>query len=317
MADRTTPIAIGLFLMLMVTAMWGVSFLAPIVLTAYTPIEITIGRYFFYGTISFVFWLWRYRKRVRSKAWAMALIYAVTGNLGFSILVSYGIQTAGPIVAIPIIGMLPLTVAIFGNASLSELPWEKLFLPLAVIASGLFAVLGMESGLFTAQAIETSWSGIGAVVVTVFMWTWFAISNARFLRENKDINSGAWACLVGMATLVISILWETGVTWAEPGSGLIGKLAIRDDAVIFIGLSVFLGIGASWAAGWLFNKASIALPMNLVGQLIVLETVFGIFYVCLYERQVPPAIELAGICAILIGISLSVRTIKTHEAGAA
>jgi hypothetical protein len=36
--------------------------------------------------------------------------------------------------------------------------------------------------------------------------------------------------------------------------------------------------------------------------------------VCLYERQVPPGIELGGAAAILLGISLSIRAIKKREA---
>ena len=314
MISRGMPITVGLLLMVTVTAMWGVSFLTPVVLSGYTPIDITIGRYVFYGVVSVAFWLWRYRaQKVRGEMWTMAVVYAVTGNLGFSVLVSYGIQTAGPIVSIPIIGMLPLIVAIFGNASLSELPWVRLWVPLAVIAAGLFVVLGTESGLFSAHAVETSWSGVGAIVLTILMWTWFAISNARFLRGNKDIDGGAWSCLVGMATLLISLLWEAASAMLEPGSTLTAKLAVRDDYLAFVGLTSFLGIGASWAAGWLFNKASINLPMNLVGQLIVLETVFGIFYVYLYERHLPPPIELAGMCGILAGITLSIRTIKKRE----
>jgi hypothetical protein len=117
----------------------------------------------------------------------------------------------------------------------SELPWSRLLAPLAAIAAVLFAVLGTESGLCSAQAVSTSWSGVGAVVLTVLMRTWFAISNARFLRKNRDVDSGAWACLVGMSTLLISALWEAGTALIDPGSSLTGKLAVRSDMLASLG----------------------------------------------------------------------------------
>lgn len=41
----------------------------------------------------------------------------------------------------------------------------------------------------------------------------------------------------------------------------------------------------SWLATPLFDRASNELPIGLLGQLVVLETLFGILYICLYKHR--------------------------------
>src|SRR5471032_2191584 len=123
--------------MVAATAMWGVSFVAPLMLDRYSPIQITFGRFFFYGIVSVVIWLSRYRHtRLSPRAWALAMAYGLAGNVLFSILVSFGIQDTGAEVCIPIIGLLPICVSVFGNYRLAEAPWRQMILPLTLIIVG-------------------------------------------------------------------------------------------------------------------------------------------------------------------------------------
>jgi drug/metabolite transporter (DMT)-like permease len=71
-------------------------------------------------------------------------------------------------------------------------------------------------------------------------------------------------------------------------------------------------VGTSWLATALFNRASHELPMGLVGQLVVLETVFGNLYVCLYKHTIPPMTQTAGMLLSLVGIWLSARMLLRH-----
>lgn len=300
----------GILLMVLATSMWGVSFVTPLVLYDYTPIEITLGRYVFYGIASIVLWFSVYRHtRIPISLWGYAILYAVAGNIGFSLLITYGIQEAGAEISIPIIGLLPVCIAIFGNASLSEVPWNRLLPPLGLVSIALLTVLSIESGLLEHQS-RLSVLGVSSIVFVVAMWTWYAISNSVFLRRNPEISSGAWACAVGVATFALMIAWMAAQSWQNQYSYSFDRGALQGRSAIFIGITFFLGCFSSWVAALLFNKASSRLPMSLVGQLVVLETIFGIAYVCVYNAAIPPASELLGIVGIFLGIIWSINVLQ-------
>jgi drug/metabolite transporter (DMT)-like permease len=295
------------FLMILATMLWGVSFVAPLMLSAYSPVQITFGRFFFYGVVSAVLLFGKYRtRRLGLRAWATAAVYGFTGNILFSVLVSFGVQDTGAEVVIPLIGLLPICVSVAGSRGLPTATWRRLALPFAMVTCGLALVLLEQSGLLVRGA-KISWPGVLAVVVTVIVWTWYAISNANFLRANPSISGAHWSCAIGVATFALSIVMVTIDAAVTRGPMLaIGSYDGRQTA-IFLALTLLLGVGASWLATGFFNKASHTLPMGLVGQMIVLETIFGITYVCIYRQTLPPAPQAIGILLAILGIWLSAR----------
>lgn len=294
-------------LMIVATSLWGVSFVAPLILNAYSPMQITFGRFFFYGIISIAILLSTYSRRpLGVRAWIRAGAYGLAGNILFSILVSFGIQDTGAEVCIPMIGLLPICVSIAGNRHLPAATWRRLLVPFAMITVGLGVVLVAQSGLLV-RSVRFSWPGVAAIAVTVIVWTWYAISNSRFLRENPDISSGHWSSAIGVATFVLAAA-IAGFRASQIGNLLPGASASHPhELVLFVAVTLVLGVGASWLATILFNRASHALPMTLVGQLIVLETIFGIAYVCLYQRSLPPLSQACGMALSILGIWLSAR----------
>jgi drug/metabolite transporter (DMT)-like permease len=301
-------IAAGLLLMLLATSMWGGSFVAPLILRGFTPIEITLGRYFFYGAVSVVLWLtWYRRQHLSPRAWRLAFLYAVAGHIGFSGLVTFGIQQAGAEVCVPLIGVLPVCVSVFGNARLSELRWGSLAPPLAVVSIGLLGVLVIESGLWRHE-VRLSLVGIASIVLTIVMWTWYAVHNAVFLRKHPEISGGAWACAVGIATFGIALAGTAMRLVGVPDS--VSASTLGRDAGVFLAVTLFLGCGSSWMASVLFNRASTRLPMSLVGELIVLETIFGLAYVYVYQWALPPWPELIGVSLVFWGIVWSIRVLE-------
>lgn len=126
----------------------GVSFVAPLILNAYSPLQITFGRFFFYGIISIAILLSIYSRRpLGMRAWIRAGAYGLAGNILFSILVSFGIQNTGAEVCIPMIGVLPICVSIAGNRHLPAATWRRLLVPFAMVTVGLGVVVVVQSGL--------------------------------------------------------------------------------------------------------------------------------------------------------------------------
>ncbi|RBE91934.1 EamA/RhaT family transporter, partial [Xanthomonas oryzae pv. oryzae] len=70
----------------------------------------------------------------------------------------------------------------------------------------------------------------------------------------------------------------------------------------FWGVSLMLGILASVIGNALWNRASRVLPLTLVGQMIVFETVFALLYGFAWEMRLPTPLELAAIACLLVGV---------------
>lgn len=82
-----------------------------------------------------------------------------------------------------------------------------------------------------------------------------------------------------------------GMTISHGGAAAFHSHGNEQSMVLFVVVTLALGVGTSWLATSLFNYASHSLPMGLVGQLLILETVFGIAYTCIYHQSLPPCID--------------------------
>ena len=63
-----------------------------------------------------------------------------------------------------------------------------------------------------------------------------------------------------------------------------------------------VGIFCSVVGNALWNHASRALPMALMGQMIVFETLFASLYGFLWERRWPGGLEAAALVLLVAGV---------------
>jgi drug/metabolite transporter (DMT)-like permease len=295
-------------MMVLATALWAVSLIAPLVLKTYSPVEITLSRFFFYGAASACILLTRYRANPLGRLrWCRAAFYGLAGNLVVSVLVSFAVQDTGAEIVIPIIGFLPICVSVAGSRALPLATWRRLIAPFGLFAIGLCIVLFVQSSAGSHEA-HFSWRGVAAASATVLIWTWYALSNERFLRQNPSVSGAHWSCAIGLMTLLVSLLVAI-VTVMLSGSGLVTFHSRMSDGTlpVFLVVTLTLGLGTSLLATSLFNYASHSLPMGLVGQLLIMETVFGIAYACVYHQALPPLSQTVGTLLVLSGIWLSAR----------
>ena len=71
-----------------------------------------------------------------------------------------------------------------------------------------------------------------------------------------------------------------------------------------LGWSATLGLLSSWLATWLWNLASGRIPGEMLGYLIVSETVFGLIYAMLAAWHLPSSLEILGIVLLIGGVVL-------------
>jgi drug/metabolite transporter (DMT)-like permease len=286
---------------------WGLAFLVPVLLPGWSAGAVTAGRYLAYGVLSLALLLYEGRAawRLAREHWRAALAFAVTGNVGYYLLLVIGIQKLGAPVTDTIIGSIPVVVAVVSNWRTPAWPWQRLAVPVALSLAGLALINAAE---FTAAPSTAAASpgtellGLAAAVGAVALWTWYSLANAAFLATRPPISAGSWSSVVGLATLTVTLAALLPLT-------LLGQMswsaAGRGEAAMFLAGIAVLGVAVSWGGTWLWNTASARLPATTAGILINIETVSGYVYVYIARQHWPPPGQILGFAFILAGVGLT------------
>lgn len=287
---------------------WGLAFVLPDLLSGWSAVAVTAGRYLAYGVLSLVLLALGgvVARRIGRVHWRPALGFAVSGNVGYYLLLVIGIQTVGAPVTNMVIGCIPVVMALVGNRVSRLCSWRSLVFPVSLVAVGLVVVNVLE--ISGAQATEptsvaTKVLGLLACCGAVALWTWYGIANGRFLARHPEVPAGHWATVVGVATGVITVVTmplalATGQFEVEPeGTPLAG----------FVAVAVVLGVLVSWVATWLWNAASARLSPTVAAMLVNVETLSGYTYVYAARGEWPPLGQVLGFALILVGVVLVIR----------
>lgn len=291
-ANQDKGIAAGIFSGIF----WGFPFVIPMILHDYTALEITFGRFLFFGIASLIYAksAWRLFSSLTTAQKIRVFLLATTGFWLYALALSMGVQITNGVVAALIEGMLPVSVAIFSRPKVSK----RFIVGLISIFIGLVFLVLPD---VLKEANDTvSLAGVLVLLSALFMWTWFAIKNAKFLSQNPRVKGIEYASLLGIinAIMVLPIFFLS--------SGGITALVAHSNLVVFIICSLVLGLGSSWIANISWAYCSKNCPATIVGALIVSETVFGLLYSFIYQTRLPMWNECVAIAGLIIGVILVV-----------
>lgn len=311
----------GVLLGVAAGALWGLIYLAPLVVPEYNPVLVALSRFIAFGVISLPF-LWVYRRELKSftkkDIWT-SFTLPLFGNVVFYCLLTICIRLAGAPLAGMFMAVIPVLVAIASNlryaGSQAAVPWKKILPPLGIIFFGLILANFTEFERAAAQSASGGvdyWIGVGFGLAAVVTWTWFSIMNAEWLRNHPRHNTSAWTALQGITVLPLATVLFAVLAW---------PFGLMDTSVSFLGaapltfLLVALGIGllCSWVAMVCWNKMSQLLPAGLGGQLIVFESVFAVIYALMWRGELPTASMTVGFAILMIGVLGSLRVFQQHE----
>ena len=296
--------------------MWGLVFIAPLLLPQYPAALLSFGRYLAFGLIALpLAWLDRQRLAQLTRAdWLEAAKLAAVGNIVYYLFLASAIQRAGGPLPTMIIGTLPVVIAISSNLRDhrrdGKLPWLRLLPSLALIGAGIALVNQVEIAHLRADAqADVGRYALGALLAVgaVACWTWYPLRNADWLRAHSDRPPSTWATAQGIATLPLALLGYAG-WWA--GSALSGDafpMPFGTRPAAFVGLMFAVGLLASWLGTLCWNEASQRLPTTLVGQLIVFETLSALAYAFMLRGRWPEPATLAGIALLVAGVLWALR----------
>jgi drug/metabolite transporter (DMT)-like permease len=315
--------------------MWGLVFVAPLMLPQYPAVLLSFGRYLAFGLIALpLAWLDRARMAELTGAdWLEALKLSVVGNLLYYLCLAAAIQRAGAPMPTMIIGTLPVVIAVVSNRRDAlrdgRLPWLRMLPSLLLIGAGLACVnhvelqtLAQDGGADFGRYATGAVLALGALVC----WTWYPIRNADWLRHHADRSPRAWATAQGLATLPLAALgfaafWLVSAVFGTgdgTGAGT-GEfpLPLGPTPWRFVGLMLVIGLFASWLGTLCWNEASQRLPTSLTGQLIVFETLAALAYAFALRGQTPQWLTVLGAVLLVAGVvwALRVRPERASAAG--
>ena len=284
-------------------ALWGLVFVAPRMVSGYTSVDLTAGRFAAYGVLAAAVMLVGLRRRrlPTARQAVAAAAMSVLGFTGYYLLLVLAIRDAGTEVPILIIGTIPVWLMLLGKPQ--ALRWRGLMPGLVLTLAGLALMMGS-----TQQADLRGDShylrGLALAAASLACWTVFAILNSSWLKRHPEVNATDWANWLGIATGLGAV-----VLWLVAGSDL-SVLAAQDDRFDFALLCIATGFGSAWLATILWNLASQRLSASLCGQLIVSETIFALLYSFAWDGLWPSWGQSAACILFTFGILAS---IKAHQ----
>ncbi|WP_318371354.1 DMT family transporter [Enterobacter sp.] len=304
----------GVLYALLAGLFWGLIFVGPLMVPDYPAILQSTGRYLALGLIAVpLAWLGRAGLRKLSpKDWLTALALTMTGNLIYYVCLASAIQRTGAPVSTMIIGTLPVVLPVLANLLYSQrdgkLPWHRLAPALVCILIGLVCVnvAELRHGLPNFSGWRYG-SGIALAFVSVGCWAWYALRNARWLRENPTQHPMMWATAQGLVTLPVALAGYIGACLWLHGKAPAFSLPFGPRPEVFITLMVAIAVLCSWVGALCWNLASQKLPTVILGPLIVFETLAGMLYTFLLRQSLPPLLTATGIALLVTGVVVAVR----------
>lgn len=278
-------------------ALWGLVFLAPALVRDFTPLQLAAGRYLAFGLASAALIGGRWRSLLavlERRDWLWLVALALTGNTLYYVLLSTAVQQGGIAMTSLVIGFLPVAVTIIGSREAGAMPLSRLAPSLILCAIGA-ACIGWQAlshGGHAGAQLTGLWCAIGALL----SWTIFAVGNSRCLSRLRTISVHDWNLLTGIVTgaqavVLVPIAFGAGT--------------VRHEAAgwtQFAGVSIGVAILASILGNALWNRMSRLLPLTLVGQMILFETLFALLYGFMWERRLPTMLEVAAFALVVASV---------------
>jgi drug/metabolite transporter (DMT)-like permease len=289
-------------------ACWGVSFLAPRALSETSASTIALFRFLFFGFSSAGALLVRraHLPRMTAGTWTLALGLSLAGYSLYYVLLAIGVKGIGVSFATAILALLPLSILLVSTPIRG---WARLLPSIGLIAvGGVLVPLELFAPAYAAFLERTPLEralGFGAALGALGLWTFFAIRNARFLKEHPRWKPLDWAGVLGISAgvsaLVLFLVAARGSAYPE------FRAAAGDPRVLL--WTGFMGVAGAWFTSALWNFASRALPPAALGMLLVFESVFGLGFGFLYDRRAPTLREGFAVGCLIAGALLGIRAV--------
>ena len=290
-------------------ALWGLVFLAPELARGFTPLQLAAGRFLAYGLFAAVLLYPRrasLKATLRARDWRALFWLSLLGNSLYYVLLANAVQRGGIAMTSLVIGFLPVAVTVIGSRDDHAVPLRRLAPSLLLGLAGVGCIGWQALGAETARGgLVGLLSAIGALV----SWTCYAVGNSRQLARLPRVSVHDWNLATGVVTgaqalvlLALTFLLGDGI----------GHTAAEWGRLVAVVTGVALAASIVGNAFW--NRMSRLLPLTMVGQMILFETLFALLYGFLWERRLPTAWEGAAMVLVVLSVLSCVRAHRARSA---
>ncbi|OUI88365.1 multidrug DMT transporter permease [Acetobacter sp. DmW_043] len=290
-------------------ALWGLVFLAPALVSDFSPVQLAAGRYLAYGFMAAVLLAPRWTRALSMpgrKDWIALIWLSLLGNIVYYILLSRAVQTGGIALTSLIIGFLPVAVTLIGTRDAHAPSVRSLMPSLCLCVAGTFCI-GYQAFLSDSASPHTL-QGVICAVGALVSWTAYAVGNTRCLSRLHHISVQDWNLLTGIVTGALSLVLLPVVLFVTTAHHSGARW------LYFFGVSSAVALLASICGNALWNKMSRLVPLTLVGQMILFETLFALIYGFVWEQRWPRLMEVVAFVLVTASVVLCLTAHKKKPA---
>lgn len=293
-------------------ALWALTFVAPEMVAPKHAIELTLLRYVVFGVSSIgVLVAFRFNpfRVLTPRDWARIVGLGLVGNSLYFVLIAAAVPRAGSIGVAIVLGALPVLITVVDNIRHPSIRWSHIVGPLLVIVLGIgiSSISALRDAGPPSNLSEVA-LGLGLALAALLSWLIYGTWNAGYLRSHSGTNAVLWASWTGLGTFITLPLLLPLVAWNRNLGSMtenVGMLALW---------ALILGVGASWIAAWMWNKASSILPLSILGLLFVFETLIVLLYSCILQSRVPTIAEFSSVALVSAGSAWEISALRRSTA---
>jgi drug/metabolite transporter (DMT)-like permease len=302
---------LGVMLGIAAGALWGVAFLVPELASAFTPLQIAIGRYLAYGLLAAALLAPRWSRIVplmKARDWREQAWLALCGHTLFFLCLTIAVQKGGIAMTTLVIGFLPVAVTIIGSRDAGAVRLRVLAPSLLLCAAGALCIAWQTLGVPSSRSSMTQAVGLLCAVGALALWSAFAVSNSRSLARLPHISPQDWGLLTGVVAGLQAVALIPLTLLFEPISHAASAW------MQLAGISIAVAIISSIGGNSLWNHMSRLLPLTLVGQMILFETLFALLYGFIWEQRWPTMLESAAFVLVTASVMSCIAAHRRPDA---
>ena len=280
-------------------ALWGLVFLAPELVREFSALHLTVARYAFFGVLAAVLIAPRWRglvARLTRREWLALARLALMGNVLYYVLLASAVHLGGIAMVSLVIGFMPVAVSVVGSRDHGAVPLRRLCPSLLLCVAAALCIGWQALAVGGEGATLNRLSGLLCAVGALVSWTRFAFSNRRWLLALDDLSAHDWNLLTGVMTGGLCLLLVPPALLLYPNDQVLS--AWLQLAAVGFGVALF----ASILGNALWNRMSRLLPLTLVGQMILFETLFALLYGFAWEQRFPTVLEGTAFVLVVLGV---------------
>lgn len=304
---------IGALYLLAACLCWSVVFVIPEFLTGFSPLEISLGRFFFFGITS-VFLILAKRidlfHRSYGAIWKKAFWFGCISTIGCYTFTVLCIQYANPATAALLFGTVPIVVVVCGNFRRKEYPFRIFLVPCLIMSLGIL-ISNREAFLWEGGSLTSYLMGVLSGIAGTGCWVWYVLACFDYMEKNPKISSMDWVMMLGTSVFFQVLLVSLGLFWML--DDVTKYFSFTTELQYFLLGSFILGVVSSWIALYCWTQGNLRLPIALVGQLAIFELVFGLILIYVVKTRFPSFMEIAGIGLMIAGVFQGFRALKKRD----